>query len=262
MKKKRLYLIYFLIIVLCSCVIYALNPFNIVHNEPSIDQKQVKTKKEPTTKKDILEGSKQEVPFHQETSEIVFGVPIEKKVQLNIAQSIQENNYFCVPACLQMVLRYYGIHVEQNQLADEMNTHPISGTEYVDLATIVNTYLFHKKLALDNESGYHIQTLSIGDKNPQIATDFQRRVKENINTNYPLFVAVDMQRLYPELRSANHMIIIHGYATYKDSDKIAFYYAIDPYSLVQDPIYGGYKMFTEDELIHAIISNEEPAYLW
>lgn len=184
------------------------------------------------------------------------------KIQLTLNQSVQENGYYCVPACLQMVLNYKNIEKSQSELAVELNTKQSTGTEYVDLARVANKYLFNNVNVGDNEPGYHVQTLNRYDRNPQIAIDFERRVRTDISTNDPVFVAIDVNALYPHLNSCNHMIVVTGYALEEGSDEIAFYYYIDPSSVVQDSVYGGLKKVTKDELINAIIVNEEPAYIY
>lgn len=184
------------------------------------------------------------------------------KVQLSVPQSVQENNYFCGPASLQMVLRYHGISVSQSQLAKEMNTVPVTGTEYNDLAKVVNKYLFNNSNVGPNDPGYHVQTLQRYDTDPEIAKTFEKRVKQNISTNDPVFLAVDVKALYPNLSSANHLIVLTGYTVYTGTDKIAYYYYLDPSYAVQDDIYGGLKTVTSEELINAIVSNVEPAYIW
>lgn len=184
------------------------------------------------------------------------------KVQLILNQSVQENGYFCVPACLQMVLKYKNIEKSQSELAVELNTKQSTGTEYVDLARVANKYLFNKENVGHNEPGYHIQILNRYDRNPQIAIDFERRVKTDISTDDPVFVAIDVNALYPNLNSGNHMIVVTGYLLEEGSDEIAFYYYIDPSYVVQDSIYGGLKIATKEELINAIVVNEEPAYIY
>lgn len=218
----------------------------------------------PLHKEDLTgtNENNQENNMTNENIEYVLGVPISKKVNLSMTQSVQETNYYCVPACVQMILRHFGFEVSQESLAQEMKTHPVTGTEYVDMAITLNNYLFNKGLASINEPGYHIQTIAINNQDPQIAIDFEKRVIEDIDTSYPVFTAVNTQTLYPDLPPANHMILITGYALHKNSDRVAFYYAIDPYTKVQDSVNGGSKIFTSEELINAIILNEEPAYLW
>lgn len=183
-------------------------------------------------------------------------------IQLTLVQSVQENNYFCVPACLQMVLRYKGIEKTQTELSKEMKTDPVTGTEYIDLARVANKYLFHNESIGPNDAGYHIQTLNRYDTDSNISLTFEKRVRLDISTNDPVFVAIDVHTLYPQLPSGNHMIIITGYATYSDSENIAYYYYIDPYYMVQDNTYGGLKTVTKEQLMKAIVVNEEPAYIW
>ena len=84
----------------------------------------------------------------------------------------------------------------------------------------------------------------------------------DISTNDPIFVAIDLNALYPHLSSANHMIVVTGYALYAGTDNIAYYYYIDPSYTVQDENYGGLKTVTSENLINAIVVNEEPAYIW
>lgn len=183
-------------------------------------------------------------------------------VQLPLVQSVQENNYYCVPACLQMVLRFKNINKTQQELANEMNTVPVTGTEYIDLARVANKYLFNDESVEMNEAGYHIQTLTQYDTNPQIAIDFENRVRLDISTNDPIFVAVDVSELYPNLGHGNHMIIITGYALYEGTNNIAYYYYIDPSYMVQDDVNGGLKTVTKEILNEAIINNVEPAYIY
>ena len=56
------------------------------------------------------------------------------------------------------------------------------------------------------------------------------------------------------------MVIVIGYE--KNKDQITSYYIIDPYPPVQDEVHRGLKQFTAEELVRAILVNEEPAYIW
>ena len=84
-----------------------------------------------------------------------------RKVKLDVPQSIQETYYYCVPASLQMVLKFNNIEKSQTKLAYEMNTSAETGTEYVDLARVANKYLFNNENVKENEPGYHVQTLAL-----------------------------------------------------------------------------------------------------
>ncbi|WP_086348883.1 C39 family peptidase [Candidatus Enterococcus clewellii] len=205
--------------------------------------------------------SSKESSVKPKESETVLGVDLGRKEILNLSTKLQETNYYCVPATVQMLLEYFDIDVQQEILAEKMNTDPISGTEYIDLVKVVNSYLFDKQLPNDNESGYHIQTITIENTN-EIQGLFEKRVKTNVDTGYPTFAAVNLNKLYEWLPEANHMVLVIGYATYKDSEEIAFYYINDPYPLVHDSTFDGLKVFTKEELLMAITQNEEPAYIW
>lgn len=182
--------------------------------------------------------------------------------RIPIQQSVQENGYFCVPACLQMVLRVHGIEVSQNLLAQEMNTSSVTGTEYVDLQRIVNKYCFGSENINDNQPGYHIQTIAIGDNSNATMSTLENRIRADMASNDPVFIAIDRAYLYPNLSHGNHMIILIGYSTFTGTNTIANYYIIDPSYVVQDPVYGGLKIVTPEELLNAIAYNEEPAYIW
>lgn len=259
---KKWIILIFLIICIAALIVYF---FILQHHEsPYLSythqtaQKDKIIPHEKENENTIMENNEQAM----ETEEMILGVPVGKKVQLTLSQSVQETNYYCVPASLQMVLNYHGIDVSQGQLAREMNTSPVTGTEYADLAKIANSYLFGKSTVSDHEPGYHVQTLSVNDQGPETAETFEERVIQDINTKDPVFAAVNIHALYPDLPVANHMIVIVGYVMHHNSDRIAFYYAIDPYTKVQDAAYGGLKIFTSDEIINAMITNDEPAYIW
>ena len=181
--------------------------------------------------------------------------------KLAIIQSVQENNYYCVPACIQMTLRYHAVNLSQSELAQQLHTDPVTGTEYADMAAVLNTYLFHKDtIPTATEAGYRVQTMKATDDVEKTAQVFAQRCEQNIKDGYPVFAAVDLHALYPSLPQANHMVLVHGYQ--KEHNRITSYYILDPYPPVQDAVYQGLKTFTAEELIHAMLVNEEPAYIW
>lgn len=187
--------------------------------------------------------------------------PIVVQNKLDIPQIVQETNIYCVPACIQMTLRYHNIEANQEDLAEQLRTSSVTGTEYIDMARVLNTYLFHKEtLSDDQESGYRIQNINCNETSEEVSNIFQKRVERNIQDGYPVFAAINLHSLYPSLPSANHMVVVNGYI--KENEEISSYYVIDPYGPVQDPVYGGQKIFTSDELLQAILENEEPAYIW
>ena len=171
----------------------------------------------------LMESDAENMPERREQSETDDE---HKQNKLSIVQSMQETSYYCVPACIQMALRY----------------HAIESTPSAD------------------EPGYHVQTLSPDDHTQDASETFSRRCIQNIDDGYPVFAAVDLNALYPALAHANHMVIVIGYE--KNKDQITSYYIIDPYPPVQDEVHRGLKQFTAQELVRAILVNEEPAYIW
>ncbi len=185
-----------------------------------------------------------------------------RKKRIDLFQSVQENGYYCVPACVQMVLQLHGIAMSQVQLAQEMNTHFVTGTEYTDLAKVINKYRFGNEFPKDNKPGYRVQTLSKGVWNQEAFDILEKRVKEDIATNDPIFIAIELSTLYPELgTNANHMVLLTGYQLDKEGN-ISSYYIVDPYYKVQDSQYQGLKIFSKNEIYQALINNTEPAYVW
>lgn len=253
----------FIIGVSYVCIV---NPA-FIHNDSQIDEmKDQSIPKKDDKTNDISNGtSKPNANTSIQDDQDIH--PTEKKnpnkqkiIRLDVPQSVQENNYFCVPACVQMVLRYHDIEVSQMQLSKDMHTDTITGTEYIDLANTMNFYLFHKQHIEGNEPGYRVQTLAINDQSSQSQALFEQRVKTDITSGDPVFTAIDVLELYPDLYHGNHMIIVIGYAS--TNDVIDHYYILNPSYTVQDQTYGGLKIVNRDELYQAIIHNEEPAYIW
>lgn len=199
---------------------------------------------------------------NQDEQEIVDQPVIQTKVLLDLKQVAQENGYYCVPACMQMVLNYRGIEITQTELANEMNTSSITGTEYEDLARIANRTIFGYDEPEDNQGGYRLQRLSAEDDLEEVSQLFQARVIQDMSTQDPLFAAIDLHAVYPELPSANHMVLVVGSILDEDTQQITKYYFIDPYYKVWDEVYDGLKIIDADEMIQAMILNEEPAYVW
>lgn len=246
MKKKKRIIITLLIALLVSIFCFTYLLLN---------------KKENDTPNTNINSSNQETnsidkPISEEPSNDVTNIMI------TIPQIQQEKNYYCACACVQMILKYHGIEMNQDDLAKEMHTHSITGSEYVDIQRVLNKYLFNKEVVQENEPGYHIQTLEMNNTNPQIAIDFERRVKNDLNTNDFVLAAIDLKTLYPTLSTANHLVIVTGYECYPNSTKIAYYYIVDPYYVVWDTSHKGLKKIDADTLIKAIIVNEEPAYIY
>lgn len=176
-------------------------------------------------------------------------------VQIQMPHYVQKTNYYCVPAALQMVLQLHGISADQNQLAEEMNTSSSTGTEYIDLTKTANTYLFNTDDVEPSGAGYRIQRVEKNDTSKVTSDLFEKRVRQDMSTNDPVFVAAEANTLNPNLARGNHMVLITGYGLYSGTDNIAYYYFIDPAD-------GELNTITPEQLMKAIAVNEEPAYIW
>jgi len=183
------------------------------------------------------------------------------KYTLPLAQSVQENNYYCVPATLQMAFAHKGIEMTQDELAEELNTSQATGTKHVDLARVLNLYLLDREIVEDNEIGYHVQVINKNESDASAVEEFERRIKTNVDNEEVTFVAVDLKTLYSKYSSINHMVLVNGYVE-DINGNITHYYYIDPSELIQDPTYGGLKVVTKEELWKAMVQNAEPAYIW
>lgn len=186
----------------------------------------------------------------------------DKTVMLDMNQFVQENAYYCGPAVIQMVLHYFGIDKSQSELAEVMHTDKVTGTEYVDMARVLNTYIFNKETVDDKEAGFRVQVLQTATMNEESFKLLETRIKDNIDNKYPVIIAANLSKLYPDKPVANHFLLCIGYVQKYGSEEIEYYYFIDPYYGVQDPTYKGLKKFTVEEVYNAVKNNSEPAYIW
>lgn len=250
------------IVMLLMMISLCLSACSSVKKEESVSSEETTKEevKEPIQGDAVQEESNGNQNENKEVN-VDSNVTYTKK-RIDLLQSVQENGYYCVPACVQMVLKLHGVTISQTQLAQEMNTHALTGTEYVDLARVINKYRFHNEYPKGNEPGYRIQTLSKGVWDQAAFDLLEKRVKEDIASNDPIFIAVELSTLYPELGLyANHMVLVTGYQVDKEGN-IVSYYIVDPYYKVQDSKYQGLKIFTKNEIYQALINNIEPAYIW
>lgn len=189
-------------------------------------------------------------------------ITVQEKIMLDVSQSVQENNYFCGPAILQMILSYHGIASDQNDLARQLHTSSVTGTEYADMARVLNTYLFGCEIPAAHAPGYRVQELVPGSVSSEDMRLLCERIKTDMSTGDPVPLAVDLGALYPELFSANHFVLVVGYKTAPGSNEITDLYVRDPSYKVQDPQWQGLKVFTLSEIRNALNRNTEPAYVW
>lgn len=193
----------------------------------------------------------------KEPDQDIVSVPVPSTVQLSVSQKVQETSYYCACACVQMTLELFGTSLSQSELAAQMHTDPVTGSEYADTVRVLNRYLFGKEDPLAGEAGYRVQRIHAQEA---FASVFEQRLVRNLQDGYPIFATVDLHALYPQLPSANHMVLVIGYVM--KGNTITHYLYIDPYPPVQDAKQQGLKTVSKEIFLHAMALNEEPAYLW
>ena len=114
MKQKLV--IIMLIALMFSSLYYFLNQEDAVYHHKAMlsKDKRIFAEKKPDVEEEIIENVN--------NNGII-------KVKLELKQSVQENDYFCVPATLQMVLDFNNITRSQSDLAEELNTSKTTGTK-------------------------------------------------------------------------------------------------------------------------------------
>ncbi|NLJ94937.1 MAG: C39 family peptidase [Clostridiaceae bacterium] len=185
----------------------------------------------------------------------------ERQVRLEVPIKIQEVWNYCAPTTVSMILDYKGIDIDQYQLATEMGTYEPFGTHNADAIRILNKHLFGYEYPADNEPGYRIATVTNSDLNSEDMHLFKERVIDNINNDFPMYYTFDMSRIYPG-KAGEHNVVGTGYELTADGADIAYVYFLDPLASMQDPIHGGLKKVTPQELLYAMLTCEEPNYAW
>lgn len=183
------------------------------------------------------------------------------QIRLNVPEKVQETNYYCAVACLQMVLEYHGISASQSELASAMNTVPVTGTEYADLAREASKYIFGKEPQNSSEPGYRAVLWDRNAGNTQTRKQFESRAVSDLANKDPLFVSINPGVAYPGNVEGVHELVVYG-ADFNEQGKAERYYCIDPNYNERDAAYGGKKVFTADELWNAMNNNPEPGYVW
>lgn len=186
---------------------------------------------------------------------------LSRQVRLDIPQRVQENGYYCGPASLQMVLAYHNIFVSQEQLAADLKTSPITGTEYEDLARTASCYIFGKVPLSDLDPGYRAVILPAWSSNPAAQNGFERRAVSDLSNGDPVFVAINNEVAYGPGYGTVHQVVLYGVDLDSSGKAVNFYY-LDPSYKQQDPVYGGKKVVSSEELWQIMTQNPEPGYVW
>ena len=185
--------------------------------------------------------------------------PIRKR--LEVPMQIQRAWNTCAPTSVSMILAYRGVQASQEELARAMGTDETFGTHNVNAIRVLNQYLFGYAEVPVGQAGYHLATVTSSASNSEDMRLFKERLRKNIDDGYPLYYTIDNASIYPG-HKGEHNVVGTGYELSADgSDVLAVYY-IDPSYTVQDPVYGGLKKVTPEELLAAMCACQEPNYAW
>ncbi|MDO4467246.1 MAG: C39 family peptidase [Bacillota bacterium] len=100
---------------------------NEITNENQQDKEPDKIEQSNNESK---EEKNPEVPVMEENESVT------ERYFLQVPTYVQETSYYCSVAALQSVMAYHGIYVSQVELATDLRTDPVTGTEYEDLARV------------------------------------------------------------------------------------------------------------------------------
>lgn len=183
------------------------------------------------------------------------------RIRLNIPQKVQENSYYCGPTSLQMVLAYHDISVSQDQLAEDLKTSPVTGTEYDDLARTASRYIFGNVPTSDADPGYRAVILPAWSSDPTARSRFEQRAVSDLSNGDPVFVSINNEIAYGPGYGTVHQVVLYGVDLDNSGKALRFYY-LDPSYKQQDPVYGGKKAVNANEMWQIMTQNPEPGYVW
>ena len=136
-------------------------------------------------------------------------------------------------------------------LAEELNTSPVTGTEYEDLARVATNRVFA------NGGGQYTYCIPSSDED---RTLFEERVIQDMKTSDPVFCSINNAVMYGDVIDDVHEVVLVG-VTIEDGHIVKAIF-FDPSYTRQDPYYGGLKSCSGDELWAAMINNREPGYVY
>ena len=186
----------------------------------------------------------------------------DKSYNIDVQMNLQETGYYCGPATVQAVLSYHGIYFTQANLALQLNTSNKTGTEYADVARVVNKHVFNNAYPGQGEPGYRAVIWTTGSAGYSARELFEARVIRDMETADPVFVAINLKTVYPALPKANHLVLVTGCTMDQITGRILSYVIDDPYGGSQPYTENGRKKIDADTLWNAINNNTEPGYIW
>ena len=198
---------------------------------------------------------------NETTTEVVPPTSQRRKKILAVTPQIQEEWYFCAPATVSMILATQGKFVSQRQLAQEMGTYVPFGTHNKDAIRVLNQHLFGYSVPKEGQAGYRLASVTNASPNSEEMRLFKERVRKNIDDGYPMYYTFTLSKIYPG-KNGEHNVIGIGYELTPDGKDISAIYYLDSMTHEQDPVYGGLKKVTPEELLEAMAACEEPNYAW
>lgn len=174
----------------------------------------------------------------------------------------QENAYYCGPAVLQSLLAYHGITASQEELANELKTHPVTGTEYEDLARVASIRIFGQEPADDQASGYRAEMYKTRPFTDEEADLFLSRLAADLCNGDPVFIGLNCATTRPQDGvDAVHLVLAYGMQRDPQTQEIVSVEVMDPSYLAQKD---GTAYFTipTATLVQAIRDCKEGAYVW
>lgn len=120
--------------------------------------------------------------------------------------------------------------------------------------------MFGYELPQAGQAGYRLETVKTVDQ--KTIELFKQRLIKNTKDGYPMYYTINPAKVYPGANNSEHNVAGAGYIATPDGTDVALIYYIDPYPNFQDPVYGGLKVMTPEELLQATVGVSEPNYAW
>ncbi|MBB1524157.1 hypothetical protein HG468_003990 [Candidatus Saccharibacteria bacterium] len=124
----------------------------------------------------------------------------------------------------------------------------------------MNKHMFGYELPQAGQAGYRLETVKTVDQ--KTIELFKQRLIKNTKDGYPMYYTINPAKVYPGANNSEHNVAGAGYIATPDGTDVALIYYIDPYPNFQDPVYGGLKVVTPEELLQATVGVSEPNYAW
>ena len=186
---------------------------------------------------------------------------LQLRHRLEVPMQVQRAWNTCAPTTVSMMLACRGIDISQEQLAEEMGTDAHFGTHNANAIQVLNQHLFGYSVPKDGQAGYRLASVTNASPNSEEMRVFKERVRKNIDDGYPMYYTFTLSKIYPG-KNGEHNVIGIGYELTPDGKDISAIYYLDSMTHEQDPVYGGLKKVTPEELLEAMAACEEPNYAW